>query len=55
LGSKGEPGERLDATVQLLPHDLNYTDNEVWKIIRESENVQHQMRQRHTESGGTMI
>jgi C-terminal processing protease CtpA/Prc len=47
--------ERVDATVQQLPHDLNYTDNEVWKIIRESENVQHQMRQRHTESGDVMI
>lgn len=47
--------EKVAAKVQELPHNLNYTDNEGWKIIRESENIQHQMRQRHIESGDVMI
>jgi C-terminal processing protease CtpA/Prc len=47
--------EKVETKVQELPHNLNYTTNEGWKIIREQENIQHQLRQRHVESGDVMI
>lgn len=50
-----ERDEKIETKVQELSGNLNYQTNEGWKIIRETENIQHQLRERHVEMGDVMI
>jgi C-terminal processing protease CtpA/Prc len=47
--------EKIETKVQELSGNLNYLTNEGWKIVREQENIQHQLRERHVEIDDVMI
>jgi len=48
--------EKVDAKVQQMKRVLDFTQgSDIWQMIRESENADHQLRQRYYEMGDVMI